>query len=63
MCGLDEVIFPGLENIWYKLLRIAVDEREPGTLHLYHQAMSLFEYMVDLVQVDHKFFRFVGNEW
>src|SRR5271154_2853920 len=50
--GLLVVALFGFENIGYKLLRVAIVEREPSALHLHHDAMTLFKDVVRGVKVD-----------
>src|SRR5260370_42639245 len=61
--GLAIVVLVSQKYIWHKVLRIAIDYREPGALHLYHDAVSLQENMIvggkaDLV-VRHR----IRNDW
>lgn len=56
----DEIRFLSEENIRNEFLRITIDYREPGTLHLYHDAMALPENMIDIVKIYHKFFGLFG---
>ncbi len=47
-------------NIGDILLRVTVNDGKPTTLYLYHQLMTFTENMIDIVQVNYKFFRLVG---
>src|SRR5580692_108382 len=49
--GRLEIGIRCLKDIWYELLRIAVNNRKPGTLHLNHYPVTFFEYMVETVEV------------
>src|SRR5580704_6119686 len=46
------VRFLRFEDVGYKFLRIAVDDREPGALDLHHDAMALFENVIRGVQIN-----------
>src|SRR5580698_5368619 len=35
-----------------ELLRVAVGQREPGALHLHHEAVAFFEGMGDVIQLE-----------
>src|ERR1044072_6380814 len=35
-----------LENVCYKLLRVAIDNRKPGPLHLHHNTVALLKSMI-----------------
>src|SRR4051812_7938773 len=60
MGGLDKIRIFCFENIWYKFLRIAINNREPCALNLYHYPVSFFKRVVDLVKINYKLFGFVG---
>src|SRR5260370_24755947 len=46
LCGLAIVVLVSQKYIWHKVLRIAIDYREPGALHLHHNPVSLQENMI-----------------
>src|SRR4249920_1077986 len=52
MRGLLIVLRLGHINIRYELLRIAIDQRKPCALNLDHQAMTLFESMQNVQQLE-----------
>ena len=53
-----EIRFFCFKNIGHIFLRVAVNNRKSGTLNLYHNTMTGFESVVNIVQVNHKFFGF-----
>src|SRR5580700_3383974 len=58
---LMEIVRWRLGNL-HELLRIAVRQRKPGTLHLHHDSMSLPPGMRDVRQIERNPIRFVGIE-
>src|SRR5260221_10415344 len=52
MCGGDIVRIARLVNVLHKLLRVAIDQREPRALHLHHDPMSLQKDVVVRMQPD-----------
>src|SRR5882724_2272223 len=60
--GLDEIGRRRSIDARYKLLRIAVDEREPGRLYLNHQAVPLEKHVVAVAQRDLPLYGRVGGE-
>ena len=50
--GRLEVFRFGLENVFHVFLRVAVDDGEPGALHLHHDLVPLAEIVIGPVQVD-----------
>src|SRR5436309_15833281 len=50
--GFLVVRFLGCKNVRDEFLRVAVDEGNPGTLHLNHDAVAFLEHMVRGVQID-----------
>src|SRR5258708_22734773 len=44
--GLAIVVLVSQKYIWHKVLRIAIDHREPRALHLHHDAVPLQENMI-----------------
>src|SRR6185503_4197117 len=62
MFGLNIVRFFSLEDIRDILLRVAVNNRKPGTLHLDHNPVTFFIYMIDIVEINYKLLRLIGCE-
>jgi len=62
LCGLLVVRFLRFENIRHELLWIAIVKREPGALHLDHDAMARLEDVVGGVQVDRERRNFIGRD-
>ena len=58
-----KIRFLRFKNIRHIFLRVAVNDREPAALYLDHDPVTFFESMVDIMQVNHKLFGFVGNKW
>src|SRR6185437_2609391 len=52
LSGLLKVGLLRFKNIGDKFLRIAVNDGEPGALHLNHEAMALLENVIRRVQID-----------
>src|SRR5512147_543700 len=52
-----------LEYVGHEALRVSVVEREPGTLHLHHDAMPLQEHVIVRVQADDVFHWLVRGNW
>ena len=62
MCRFYKIRIFSVVYIRNEILRVSVDHGEPATLNLYHYSMSFPEHMIYLVQPDHEFFRFTGNQ-
>ena len=60
--GGDEVGGGGLIDAWNKFLRVAIDDGEPGGLHLHHDAMSLEKYVIVIAQGNVPLLGMVGLE-
>ncbi len=56
-----KIPFLRVEYIRHELLRVAVDDREPGALYLYHYLMALFKYVISSMQVDSISFYLAGS--
>ena len=63
MRGLLIVRLLGFKNIGDKLLRVTIDDRKPGALHLDHDAVAPLEDVVRGVQVDRKRRDGAGDKW
>ena len=50
LVGGDEVGGGGLIDAGDIFLRVAVDDREPGRLHLHHDAMAFEKYVIVIAQ-------------
>ena len=60
--GFAEVLRFGRRYI-YERLRVAVNQREPGALHLNHDAMAAAERVKDVGNREFDFSDFAGLEW
>src|ERR1700729_2431292 len=58
---LEVAVFGGI-NV-HEFLRIPVNEWEPGTLHLYHQPVTLLESVGHIGDGKLYGFYFIGREW
>src|SRR5436190_20053053 len=59
MFGLNIVRFFGLKDIRDIPLRVAVNNRKPGTLYLDHNPVTFFKHMIDIVEINYKLFGFI----
>ena len=62
LCCLLKVLVFGLEDVRDKLLRVAVDDREPRRLDLDHDPMSSQKHVVMISQGDVPFRGLAGGE-
>ena len=58
----NEILIIGQENVRHVLLRIAVDQREPGAADVDHDAMARFEGVQHILQFQLDLRRFLGRE-
>lgn len=50
----------GIKNVWHKLLRVTVIQREPGRLDLHHNTVALGKHMVHCWQREMIMLRGIG---
>ncbi len=60
--GFGKIRFGGLVDVIYVLLRIAVHQWEPCTLHLHHNPVAFFEGMEHILQTESNVGHFIGFE-
>ena len=57
-----EVAVAGLEYVRHIFLRVAIDQRKPGALHLHHDLVPLAKTVMTPVQIDRVFVDLIGND-
>ena len=60
---LHIVVRLGAVDAGHELLRIPIDDREPGRLHLHHQPVPFQEHVVVVPERDRPFHRLPCRQW